>query len=221
MRVLVVEDEVILAESIQSGLRREAMAVDTVHDGLSALDQLSVNGYDVAVLDRDLPGMHGDDLCRAIITQYPACRVLMLTAARRLDDKVAGLGLGADDYLTKPFEFPELVARIRAVGRRSASALPPVLEHAGIELDPFRREVRRDARPLPLTRKEFTVLELLMRAAGGVVSAEELLEKGWDVNADPFTNAVRITVSTLRAKLGPPPVIQTVTGVGYRMAPPR
>ncbi|MFI9381917.1 response regulator transcription factor [Kutzneria sp. NPDC052558] len=218
MRVLVVEDEVLLAEAVQSGLRREAMAVDVVHDGLSALDQLAVNGYDVAVLDRDLPGMHGDDLCRAIIAQHPQCRVLMLTAARRLDDKVAGLGLGADDYLTKPFEFPELVARIRAVGRRSPAALPPVLELAGVTLDPFRREIVRDGRPLLLTRKEFAVLELLMRAGGGVVSAEELLEKAWDVNADPFTNAVRITISTLRAKLGPPPVIHTVTGVGYRMA---
>ena len=219
MRVLVAEDEVILAETIQSGLRREAMAVDVVHDGLSALDQLTVNAYDVAILDRDLPGMHGDDLCRAIITQHPQCRVLMLTAARRLDDKVTGLGLGADDYLTKPFEFPELVARIRAVGRRSPAVLPPVLNHAGIELDLFRREVRRDGRPITLARKEFAVLELLMRAGGGVVSAEDLLEKAWDENADPFTNAVRITMSTLRAKLGPPPVIQTVKGTGYRMAP--
>ena len=218
MRVLVVEDEVILAEAVQSGLRREAMAVDVVHDGQSALDQLAVNGYDVAVLDRDLPGMHGDDLCRAIIAEYPHCRVLMLTAARRLDDKVAGLGLGADDYLTKPFEFPELVARIRAVGRRSPASLPPVLELAGVRLDPFRREVGRDGKPVPLTRKEFAVLELLMRAGGGVVSAEELLEKAWDVHADPFTNAVRITISTLRAKLGAPPVIHTVTGVGYRVA---
>jgi len=218
MRVLVVEDEVLLAEAVQSGLRREAMAVDVVHDGPSALDQLAVNGYDVAVLDRDLPGLHGDDLCRMIIERYPQCRVLMLTAARRLDDKVTGLGLGADDYLTKPFEFPELVARIRAVGRRGAAALPPVLERASVRLDPFRREVSRDAEPIQLTRKEFAVMELLMRADGGVVSAEELLEKAWDVNADPFTNAVRITISTLRAKLGTPPVIETVTGVGYRMA---
>ena len=219
MRVLVAEDEVILAESIQSGLRREAMAVDVAHDGLSALDQLSVNAYDVAVLDRDLPGMHGDDLCRAIIERYPQCRVLMLTAARRLDDKVAGLGLGADDYLTKPFEFPEMVARIRAVSRRSATALPPVLEHAGVELDPFRCEVRRDGRPIALARKEFAVLELLMRAGGGVVSAEDLLEKAWDENADPFTNTVRVTVNRLRRKLGAPELVETVVGAGYRITP--
>jgi two-component system response regulator VanR len=218
VRVLVVEDEVILAEAVQSGLRRDAIAADLAHDGESALEQLTVTEYDAVILDRDLPGIHGDELCRLIVERYPRCRILMLTAARRLGDKVSGLGLGADDYLTKPFEFQELVARLRALNRRSPSALPPVLEHAGLRLDPFRREVYRDDRLIRLTRKEFAVLELLMRQHGGIVSAEELLDKAWDVNADPFTNAVRITISTLRGKLGEPAIIETVTGVGYRMS---
>ena len=157
------------------------------------------------VLDRDLPGMHGDELCQLIVGNHPSCRVLMLTAARQLGDRVGGLQLGADDYLTKPFEFPELAARLHALHRRSPAARPPQLDVAGMRLDPFRREVRRDGKVVDLTRKEFAVLEILMAAAGGLVSAEDLLEKAWDVNADPFTNAVRITISTLRAKLGQPP----------------
>lgn len=215
MRVLVVEDEVMLAEAVQSGLRREAMAVDIVHDGEAALEQMAFTDYDAVVLDRDLPGMHGDELCRSIVERYPGCRVLMLTAARRLDERVTGLELGADDYLTKPFEFPELVARLRAVNRRNSTAQPPQLEFAGLRLDPFRREVYRGGRLVRLTPKEFAVLELLMRDRGGVVSAETLLEKAWDSHADPFTNAVRITISTLRAKLGKPALIHTVTGAGY------
>ncbi|MFJ2008299.1 response regulator transcription factor [Streptomyces chartreusis] len=215
MRVLVIEDEVMLADAVQSWLRREGMAVDICHDGEAALEALAVTGYDAAVLDRDLPGMHGDQLCRLIVEHYAACRVLMLTAARRLGDKVTGLELGADDYLTKPFEFPELVARLRALSRRSPIAQPPLLDYAGIRLDSFRREVHRNDRFIRLTPKEFAVLELLMRQRGGIVSAEVLLDKAWDANADPFTNAVRITVSTLRRKLGQPAVIHTVTGVGY------
>ncbi|MER5941980.1 response regulator transcription factor [Streptomyces sp. NPDC001928] len=215
MRVLVIEDEVMLAEALQSGLRSAAMAVDIVHDGEAALEHLAVTEYDAAVLDRDLPGVHGDQLCGLIVENHPACRILMLTAARRLGDKVAGLELGADDYLTKPFEFPELVARLHALNRRNPVVQPPLLDWAGIRLDPFRREVRRDDRDIRLTPKEFAVLELLMRRQGGVVSAEALLEKAWDAHADPFTNAVRITVSTLRAKLGQPAVIGTMKGVGY------
>jgi two-component system, OmpR family, response regulator VanR len=161
--------------------------------------------------------MHGDELCQLTVTGHPSCRVLMLTAARQLGDRVGGLRLGADDYLTKPFRVPELSARLRALHRRSPVARPPQLDAAGIRLDPFRREVRRDGQLVDLTRKEFAVLEILMAAAGGLVSAEDLLEKAWDVNADPFTNAVRITISTLRAKLGQPPVIETVSGVGYRL----
>jgi two-component system response regulator VanR len=216
MRVLVVEDEEILAEALQTGLRRQAMAVDVALDAEAALELLSVHAYDVVVLDRDLPGMHGDELCQLIV-DHPSCRVLMLTAARQLGDRVGGLRLGADDYLTKPFEFPELAARLHALHRRSPVTRPPQLDVAGIRLDPFCREVRRDGKVIDLTRKEFAVLEILMAAAGGLVSAEDLLEKAWDVNADPFTNAVRITMSTLRAKLGQPPVIETVAGVGYRL----
>ncbi|MEZ0110215.1 two-component system response regulator VanR [Catenulispora sp. EB89] len=218
VRVLVVEDEVMLAEAIQAGLRREAMAVDVAHHADAALESMAVTPYDAVVLDRDLPGMHGDQLCALIVQRYPSCRVMMLTAARRLDEKVAGLGLGADDYLTKPFEFPELVARLRALNRRSPTAQPPLLEFAGVRLDPFRREVYRDDRLIRLTPKQFAVLELLMRRRGGIVSAEELLDKAWDANADPFTNAVRITISALRAKLGEPSIVGTVTGVGYFLA---
>ena len=217
MRVLVVEDSEALAGALQVGLRREAMAVDVALDGEAALELLGVNAYDAVVLDRDLPGLHGDELCRLIVADHPACRVLMLTAARRLGDKVDGLQLGADDYLTKPFEFPELAARLRALHRRSPVARPPQLDVAGLRLDPFKREVRRDGQLIDLTRKEFAVLEILMAAAGGLVSAEYLLEKAWDAYADPFTNAVRITMSTLRAKLGQPAVIETVAGVGYRL----
>jgi DNA-binding response OmpR family regulator len=215
MRVLVAEDEVFMAQAIQSGLRREAMAADIVHDGAAALERAAVNDYDVIVLDRDLPGVHGDEVCRRIAATRPASRILMLTAAGSLREKVAGLELGADDYLVKPFDFPELVARLRALGRRTAPASPPVLEGYGLRVDTHRVQAYRDGRFLPLTRKEFAVLTLLLRADGGVVSAEQLLEKAWDENADPFTNAVRITVSTLRRKLGEPAVLHTATGAGY------
>jgi DNA-binding response OmpR family regulator len=191
------------------------MAADVAHDGADALERIAVNDYDVVVLDRDLPGVHGDDVCRQIAATKPECRILMLTAAGTLYDKVGGLGLGADDYLVKPFDFPELVARLRALGRRTAPALPPVLEQFGIRIDTHRVQAYREGRYLPLTRKEFAVLTLLLQADGGVVSAEQLLEKAWDENADPFTNAVRITVSTLRRKLAEPPVLHTATGAGY------
>jgi two-component system, OmpR family, response regulator VanR len=216
MRVLVVEDEPYLADAIAAGLRREAMAVDVVGDGEAAVEQLSVNDYDVVVLDRDIPGIHGDDVCAWVVAERPGCRVLMLTAARGLRNTVDGFELGADDYLAKPFEFPELVVRLRALERRPVRSLPPVLKSGGVVLDPFRREVYRDGRLVRLSRKEFAVLELVMRADGGVVSAETLLEKAWDVNADPFTNAVRVTMSSLRKRLGEPWVIQTVPGSGYR-----
>ncbi len=220
MRVLVVEDEIYLAEAVQSGLRLEAIASDIVTDGDAALERLAVHRYDVVVLDRDIPGTHGDDVCRIIVERALGCRVLMLTAAGRLGDKVAGFELGADDYLTKPFDLPELVVRLRSLARRPAQATPPVLEYAGVRLDPFRREVYRDGRYVALPRKQFAVLEVLMAARGGVISAEDLLERAWDENADPFTNAVRITVSGLRKRLGDPWVIHTVPGVGYRLADP-
>jgi DNA-binding response OmpR family regulator len=217
MRVLIVEDERVLADAIATGLRREALAVDIAYDGAGALERTSVNDYDVVVLDRDLPRVHGDDVCRQLVgMRYPA-RILMLTAAGELDDRVAGLSLGADDYLAKPFAFRELVARVRALGRRTATPLPPVLERAGVKLDPARREVARDGRPVELTRKEFAVLEVLLSAEGSVVSSEQLLEKAWDEHIDPFTNVVRVTMMTLRKKLGEPPVIETVPGVGYRL----
>ena len=217
MRVLIAEDERMLADTIAVGLRREAMAVDVVYDGESALERLDLNAYDVLVLDRDLPVRHGDEVCRAVVTGEHDVRVLMLTAAVDVPDRVAGLGLGADDYLTKPFAFAELVARIRALGRRSRPAAPPVLTRAGVSLDPARREAYRDDRYLPLSNKEFAVLEELLRADGAVVSAETLLERAWDEHIDPFTNVLRVTVMTLRRKLGPPEVVQTVTGVGYRI----
>jgi DNA-binding response OmpR family regulator len=217
LRVLVVEDEQVLADAIATGLRREAMAVDVAYDGAGALERTSVNDYDVVVLDRDLPKVHGDDVCRKLTGEGTTARILMLTAAGELDDKVAGLSLGADDYLAKPFAFAELSARVRALGRRSSPPLPPVLERCGIRLDPNRREVTRDGRPLQLTNKEFAVLEVLMRAQGTVVSAEHLLEKAWDEYIDPFTNVVRVTMMTLRRKLGEPPVIETVAGAGYQL----
>ena len=217
LRVLVVEDEQLLADAVATGLRREAMAVDVVYDGQAALDRIGVNEYDVVVLDRDLPLVHGDDVLRGIIDEGLATRVLMLTAASDISDRVEGLELGADDYLPKPFAFSELVARVRALGRRATTPLPPVLERAGITLDPGRREVLRDGRPVALAPKEFAVLEVLMRAGGAVVSAEQLLEKAWDEHTDPFTNVVRVTVMTLRRKLGEPPVIVTVPGSGYRV----
>ncbi|QKW37747.1 response regulator transcription factor [Actinomadura sp. NAK00032] len=217
MRVLVVEDERVLADAIATGLRRQTLAVDVAYDGAGALERAGVNEYDVIVLDRDLPKVHGDDVCKQLVSQrYPA-RIIMLTAAGELDDRVEGLSIGADDYLAKPFAFAELIARVRALGRRAAAPLPPVLERAGITLDPARREVSRDGRPVELTRKEFAVLEVLLSADGAVVSSEQLLEKAWDEHIDPFTNVVRVTMMTLRKKLGDPPVIETVPGVGYRL----
>lgn len=217
MRVLVVEDERLLADAVAIGLRREGMAVDVAYDGTSADQRLAVNDYDVVVLDRDLPGVHGDEVCRDLVANQPDTRVLMLTAASDVTDRVDGLELGADDYLGKPFAFTELVARVRALGRRSREAVPPVLERDGLRLDPARQQVTRDGRPVMLGRKEFGVLEELMRADGAVVSAEQLLEKVWDEHADPFTNVVRVTVMTLRKKLGEPRLVHTVIGAGYRI----
>ena len=217
VRVLVADDERVLADTVAEGLRRLSMAVDVVYDGDSALDKLGVNRYDVAVLDRDMPGRTGDDVCRRIAGSATATRVLLLTAAAGIRDRVEGLGLGADDYLTKPFAFAELVARLQALGRRSAPALPPVLESDGIVLDVTRHTAARDGLTLSLSPKEYAVLHVLMRAEGRVVSAEDLLEQAWDENADPFTNTVRTTVMTLRRKLGDPPVIHTVPRVGYRL----
>ncbi|MFI6454269.1 response regulator transcription factor [Streptosporangium amethystogenes] len=217
MRVLVVEDERVLADAIATGLRREAMAVDVAYDGAGALERTGYIDYDVIVLDRDLPKVHGDEVCRRLVASRTASRILMLTASGDVDDKVEGLGLGADDYLAKPFVFVELVARVRALGRRSAPALPPVLERAGVRLDPGKRLVTRDGAEIALTKKEFAVLEELMRAEGAVVSQEDLLDKAWDENIDPFTNVVRVTMMTLRKKLGEPQVIETVPGVGYRL----
>lgn len=217
MRVLVVEDHPFLAEAIQTALRREAITADVVHDGDEALLMSDLNDYDVVVLDRDLPGTHGDDVCRALAARERGPRVLMLTAARRLDEKVAGFELGADDYLAKPFEFPELFARLRALHRRSDAAHPPVLESGPLRLDPFRREVYRAGRLVRLSPKEFAVLEVLMRAGGAPISAEALLAKAWDENTDPFTNSPRVTISVLRRKLGHPDLIETVSGVGYRI----
>ncbi|QJY48128.1 response regulator transcription factor [Pseudonocardia broussonetiae] len=217
MRVLIVEDEPYLAEAIRDGLRLEAIAADIAGDGDTALELLDVHAYDIAVLDRDIPGPSGDEVAARIVASGSGLPILMLTAADRLDDKASGFGLGADDYLTKPFDLRELVLRLRALDRRRAHNRPPVLELAGLRVDSFRREVRRDGHPIALTRKQFAVLEVLVAAGGGVVSAEELLERAWDENADPFTNAVRITVSALRKRLGEPGVIATVPGVGYRI----
>src|ERR671912_187241 len=217
MRVLIVEDEPYMAEAIRDGLRLEAIAADIAGNGDTALELLDINAYDIAVVDRDIPGPSGDDITRHIVTSGAGMPVLMLTAADRLDDKASGFELGADDYLTKPFELRELVLRIRALDRRRAHSRPPVREIAGLRVDPFRREVYRDGRYIALTRKQFAVLEVLVAAEGGVVSAEQLLEQAWDANADPFTNAVRITVSALRKRLGHPWVIATVPGVGYRI----
>jgi DNA-binding response OmpR family regulator len=217
VRVLVVEDAQPLAEAIADGLRGQAMAVDVAFDGGAAQERLAVNSYDVVVLDRDLPVVHWDDVCRSLAGSGAAVRILMLTAAGDLSDRVAGLNLGADDYLAKPFAFTELVARVRALGRRARPAEPPVLERAGIRLDPARREASRDGRPLSLRNKEFLVLEELLRGAGTVVSAEQLLEKAWDENVDPFTHVVRVTVMTLRRKLGEPSPVETLPGAGYRI----
>jgi two-component system response regulator VanR len=215
VRVLIVEDEVFLAEAICAELQNEAMAVDIVGDGDTALEQLALNDYDVVVLDRDIPGTHGDDVCRALSASEREVGVLMLTAAARCRDKVEGLRLGADDYLAKPFEFDELIARIRSVGRRKAPVRPPVFERAGVRLDPFLHEATRNGRPLRLTKKEFAILQVLLEAGGGVLSAERLLEKAWDDNVDPFTHTAKVTISNLRKKLGEPWVIHTVAGVGY------
>lgn len=221
MRVLIVEDEPLLAEAVRNGLRLEAIAADIAGDGNTALELLSINAYDLAILDRDIPGPNGDEIAHRIVRSGSGLPILMLTAADRIDDKAAGFELGADDYLTKPFEFRELVLRIRALYRRRAQVRPPVSEIAGLRLDPFRREVFRDGHYVALTRKQFAVLEILVAANGGVVSAEELLAKAWDENADPFTNAVRITISALRKRLGEPGLIETVPGVGYRIAVPQ
>jgi DNA-binding response OmpR family regulator len=217
MRVLVVEDFEVLAAAIGTGLRREGMAVDVVLDGDDALEHLAVARYDVVVLDRDLPGTHGDEVCRALVAGPSGSRVLMLTAASTVKERVDGLGLGADDYLPKPFDFAELVARVRALGRRSAAPLPPVLEAGDVSLDPSRRVAFRAGRRLDLSPKEFAVLECLLSAPGRVVSAEDLLERAWDEAADPFTTAVKTTIRRLRAKLGEPPLIDTVREGGYRI----
>jgi two-component system response regulator VanR len=215
MRVLIVEDEPYLADAIRDGLRLAAIAADTAGDGDTALELLSINAYDIAVLDRDIPGPSGDAIAKHIVASGRGMPILMLTAADRLDDKASGFALGADDYLTKPFDLRELVLRLRALDRRRAYSRPPTREIAGLRLDAFRREVYRDGRYVALTRKQFAVLEVLVAAEGGVVSAEELLERAWDAHADPLTNAVRITVSGLRKRLGEPWLIATVAGVGY------
>ena len=217
MRVLIAEDESRLAETIARGLRREGMAVDLAPDGGDALLKARVYRYDVVVLDRDLPLVHGDQVCRTLREERPETPILMLTAAGALEDLVEGLSLGADDYLPKPFRFPELVARIRALGRRSLPSRPPVLSYADVELDPARRSVTRAGRSVELARKEFGVLEALMSDAGATLSSEDLLERVWDDQTDPFTNVVRMTIMTLRRKLGEPQLVQTVIGVGYRM----
>ncbi len=218
MRVLIVEDETRLADAIARGLRREGMAVDVARDGQIALTKARVVRYDVLVLDRELPGLHGDEVCRVIRGEAPATGVLMLTGRTGLEDVVAGLTMGADDYLVKPFRFPELVARIHALARRGGPSRPPLLRYGEIELDPARREVTRSQQPIKLSRKEFAVLETLMAGEGATVSAEELLERVWDERTDPFTSVVRMTIMTLRRKLGDPPAVETVIGVGYRMA---
>ncbi|HEX3539321.1 MAG TPA: response regulator transcription factor [Acidimicrobiales bacterium] len=217
MRLLVVEDVHVMADSIARSLRREGMAVDVAYDGRTALELAREYAYQVVVLDRDLPGVHGDDVCRDLAGG--ATRILMLTASGALGDRVDGLALGADDYLAKPFALAELVARIRALARRSGPPRPPVLTAGDITLDPHRREARRASRRLTLTHKEFGVLEALMGADGGVVSSEDLLERVWDAHADPFTNTVRVTIANLRRKLGEPPAIETVVSAGYRMVP--
>jgi DNA-binding response OmpR family regulator len=217
MRVLVIEDDEELAGTVAAGLRHARMAVDVAFDGAAGLARALVNDYDVIVLDRDLPVLHGDEVCAKLVAAGGRGRVLMLTGAAENEDLVDGLGLGADDYLGKPFDFPVLVARIGALARRAQPSIPPVLEHGDVVLDTAKHSARRSGRNLELTPKEFGALELLLAAQGRVVSAEELLERVWDENADPFTGAVRITISRLRAKLGDPPTIQTVAKAGYRI----
>ena len=216
--MLVVEDEELLADAIARGLRREAIAVDVALDGDEALGKLEVTDYDVVVLDRDLPGTHGDDVCRQLVSSGAGSRILMLTAAAEVGERVVGLSIGADDYMGKPFSFAELVARIRALARRPPIAHQPVLVRGDLALDPARRLVTRGGAPVALGRREFAVLEVLLQADGAVVSAEELLERVWDEHADPFSNAVRVTVARVRRKLGEPPLIDTVVGGGYRLA---
>ncbi|MBA3295023.1 MAG: response regulator transcription factor [Geodermatophilaceae bacterium] len=218
MRILLVEDERQLADTLARGLRREGMAVDVAYDGVEGHEKWSYTDYDVVVLDRDLPGMSGDEVLRQLAGSGTLTRVLMLTASGSVRDRVNGLSLGADDYLSKPFAFAELVARIRALGRRATPAAPPVLAAGDLVLDPAKRVVRRADAPIDLTRKEFGVLEMLLRANGGVVSSEELLEKVWDEHADPFTTTVRVTIMTMRRKLGEPAIVDTVVGSGYRIA---
>jgi len=217
VRILIVEDEEPLADAIARGLRREGMAVDVALDGDEGHEKASVTRYDVVVLDRDLPGMSGDELCREIVASGALTRVIMLTASGSVADRVEGLSLGADDYLAKPFAFDELVARVRALARRATPVTPPVLRASDVELDPARRTVTRGGNQVDLTRKEFGVLEVLLAASGSVVSSEELLERVWDEHADPFTTTVRVTVMTLRKKLGEPGIIDTVVGSGYRV----
>jgi two-component system, OmpR family, response regulator VanR len=217
MRILVAEDEPRIADAVARGLRREGMAVDIAGDGAVALYKARVYPYDVVVLDRDLPELHGDDVCRTLTSEQPQTKVLMLTAARSTDDLVDGLSLGADDYLTKPFRFAELVARLRALARRSGEARPAILTAGDLQLDPARRVVERGGRELDLTAKEFAVLQALLEAQGAVVTPEMLLERVWDENLDPLSNTVRMTVMTLRRKLGDPPLIETVRGSGYRV----
>jgi DNA-binding response OmpR family regulator len=217
MRVLVVEDERNLADAIARGLRKRGMAVDIAYDGDAGHEAAFVTRYDVVILDRDLPGVHGDRICADLAASGTLTRVLMLTASGTVADRVEGLQLGADDYLTKPFAFDELVARVQALGRRATPAAPPVFEVADLVLDPARRVVTRGGVPVDLTNKEFGVLAELLKARGAVVSSEELLERVWDANTDPFTTIVRVTVMTLRRKLGDPPLIETVVGAGYRM----
>jgi DNA-binding response OmpR family regulator len=217
VRVLVVEDHAKLAMTVATGLRQAGMAVDVAFDGRDALDHIATTPYDVVVLDRDLPGIHGDDVCRALVADGSRSRVLMLTAAGALDDRVEGLGLGADDYLPKPFEFPELRARIRALVRRPGVALPPTFVCGDLTLDPSERVATRAGNRLALNPKEFAVLEQLLGARGAVVSSEQLLERVWDEAADPFSQAVKTTISRLRAKLGDPPIIETVAKSGYRI----
>ncbi|MEJ7770417.1 MAG: response regulator transcription factor [Geodermatophilaceae bacterium] len=218
MRILLVEDERQLADTVARGLRREGMAVDVAYDGAEGHEKSTYTDYDVVVLDRDLPGMSGDEVMRQLSAGPSLTRVLMLTASGTVADRVNGLSLGADDYLAKPFAFAELVARIRALGRRATPAAPPVLRAADLVLDPAKRVVFRAGAPVDLTRKEFGVLELLLQANGGVVSSEDLLEKVWDEHADPFTTTVRVTIMTMRRKLGEPAIVDTVVGSGYRIA---
>ncbi len=217
MRVLLVEDHAELAETVATGLRREGIAVDVALDGRDALSHVALTDYDVVVLDRDLPGVHGDEVCRQLVAGEGDSRILMLTAAATISDRVEGLGLGADDYLPKPFAFAELVARIRALGRRAHPPLPPMLVRGELRLDPAHRVASRAGERLALSPKEFAVLEYLLGAQGRVVSAEELLRRVWDENADPFTTTVKVTIRRLRAKLGEPSLIETVPQAGYRI----